>query len=98
MPYAIIAHDKPGHAARRAELRPAHLDYLARHTAKLLAAGPLLEEAGGTPSGSLIILDTEDRAEVEAFLAADPYTGGGLFESINVIPWRTVFLGGKRVA
>lgn len=98
MPYAIIARDKPGQAALRAELRPAHLDHLARHAAKLLAAGPLLDEAGGTPRGSLIILDTEDRAEVEAFLAADPYTGGGLFESVTVAPWRTVFLGGKRVA
>jgi uncharacterized protein YciI len=98
MPYAIIAQDKPGHAALRAELRPAHLDHLARHAAKLLAAGPLLDEAGDAPSGSLIILNAEDRAEVEAFLAADPYTQGGLFERVTVTPWRTVFLDGKRVA
>ena len=98
MPFLIIARDKPGAAARRAELRPAHLEHLDRHAARVLAGGAMLAEDGGTPCGSLIILDTDERAEVDAFLAADPYTRAGLFGEVEVRPWRKVFLAGKRVA
>ena len=58
MPFMIFARDKPGAAARRAELRPAHLEYLTGHTARLLAAGAMLGDDGATPCGSLILLDT----------------------------------------
>ena len=98
MPYAIIAKDKPGSTGLRAELRPAHVEHLTRHATKVLAAGPLLADDAATPIGSLIILDTEDRAELDAFIAADPYTEGGLFQSVTVMPWRKVILGGKRDA
>jgi uncharacterized protein YciI len=98
MPFMIIARDRPDSAPLRTELRPAHLAHLDRHAARLLAAGPLLGEDGGAPCGSLIVLDTDDRAEVDAFLAADPYTTGGLFAEVEVRPWRKVFLGGKKHA
>ena len=96
MPFMIHAKDKPGSAALRAELRAAHLEYLTRHAAKLLAAGAFMAEDGTTPIGSLLIVDGTDRAEVDAFLAADPYSKGGLFESVTVAPWRKVFLDGRK--
>jgi uncharacterized protein YciI len=96
MPFVIVARDRPGSATQRAELRPAHIEHLDRHAARLLAAGPLLGEDGGTPCGSLIVLDTEDRAEVDAFVAADPYTKGGLFAEVEIRPWRKVFLDGTK--
>lgn len=98
MPFVIHAKDKPGSAATRAERRPAHLDHLARHAAKLLAAGPLLADDGSSVIGSLIVLDMDDRAEVDAFIADDPYTQAGLFESVAVHGWRKVFLDGRRTA
>ncbi|MEK0083853.1 YciI family protein [Benzoatithermus flavus] len=96
MPHVIVALDKPGSASLRTELRPAHLEHLTRHAAKLLAAGPMLAEDGTTPVGSMIVLDSDDRAEVDAFIDADPYTKGGLFETVTVRPWRKVFLAGAR--
>jgi uncharacterized protein YciI len=98
MPFLIIARDKPGMAERRAELRPAHLEHLERHAAKLLAAGAMLAEDGTSAVGSLILFDSEDRAAVEMFLAADSFTAAGLFESVEIRPWRKVFLAGARTA
>lgn len=98
MPFMIFARDKPGAAARRAELRPAHLEYLTGHTARLLAAGAMLGDDGATPCGSLILVDTEDRAEAEAFVAGDPFTAGGLFAEVEIRPWRKVFFDGERLA
>lgn len=96
MAYLIIARDRPGSAALRGELRPEHLAHLDRHAAQILAAGPMLTEDGQSPCGSMIVLDSDDRAAVEAFLAADPYSKGGLFAEVELRPWRRVFLDGKR--
>ena len=96
MPFAIMALDKPGSGNVRTENRPAHLEHLDRHAAKLLAGGAVLADDAATPVGSLIVYDSEDRAEVEAFLAADPFTKAGLFASVSIYPWRKVFFGGRR--
>jgi uncharacterized protein YciI len=98
MPYAILAKDKPGSSVLRAELRPTHLEHLERHAAKLLAGGAVFADDGTTPVGSLIIFDSEDRGEVDRFMAADPFTKGGLFESVTVYPWRKVYLAGARAS
>ena len=45
MPYMIETWDKPDHGALRLDLRPAHLDYLERHKALLLACGAKLDES-----------------------------------------------------
>ena len=96
MPFAILALDKPGSGSVRTDSRPAHLDHLDRHAAKLLAGGAVLADDAATPVGSLIVYDSEDRAEVEAFLAADPFSKAGLFASVAIYPWRKVFLDGHR--
>ena len=96
MPFAIMALDKPGAGQVRADNRPAHLEHLDRFAAKLLAGGAVLADDGATPVGSLIVFDSEDRAEVEAFVAADPFTKAGLFASVSIYPWRKVFFAGAR--
>ncbi|MFC3126674.1 YciI family protein [Pseudoroseomonas globiformis] len=95
MPYMIQATDKPGTTALRQSTRPAHLKFLADNAAKLLACGALLDDATGEGIGSLYIVDTEDRAEAEAFIAADPFSGAGLFGETRVMRWRKAYLDGK---
>ena len=90
MPYAIIATDDPGKEALRRQHRQAHVQHLASNAHRLLAAGALLSEEGN-PTGSLIVVDTESRAEAEAFLAADPYASEGLFVTVQVVRWRKGF-------
>ena len=93
MPYAIITIDKPNSLARRNEHRAVHLDYLTANQDKLLAAGAKTDENGEGGYGGIIIVDTDDRAEAEAFIQNDPFTKAGLFSSIEVVRWRKAFLG-----
>ncbi len=91
MPYAIQTKDKPDHGYLRAELRDAHLAFLEANKGKLLAAGGLIGDDGTGGLGGILIVDTDDRAEAEAFIAGDPFTKAGLFESVTVTRWRKAY-------
>ena len=95
MPYAIITFDKPGSAKVRADTRDQHLVYLKENQHRLLAAGAMLQDDGGTGEGGVILLDTDVRDEAEAFIAGDPYTQAGLFEKVIVTRWRKAFFDGR---
>jgi hypothetical protein len=97
VPYAIITRDKPNSLHLRNETRAEHLDYLTRHQDKLLAAGAQVDDAGQGGYGGIIIVDTEDRAEAEAFIRDDPFTKAGLFAGIEVVRWRKAFFDKKRL-
>jgi uncharacterized protein len=88
MLFAIICRDRPGGAALRAELRPKHLDWAKAFHANIKLAGPFLSEDGQTMMGSMFIAEFESRSAAQAFNHADPYTQGGLFSSVEIIPWR----------
>jgi uncharacterized protein len=85
--FVITAFDRPGALELRLQVRPAHLDYLNGKTAQIKAAGPLLDE-NDQPIGSLLIIEADDRAAAEAFAAGDPYRGEGVFERVEIRPWR----------
>ena len=91
MPYACITFDKPNSLQLRTELREVHLAYLDENKHKLLAAGAKVDDEGQGGYGGIIIVDTDDRAEAEAFIHNDPFTKGGLFASIEVVRWRKAF-------
>jgi uncharacterized protein YciI len=85
--FFIYAVDKPDHVSVRLSTRPVHLEHLAAYKDRILVAGPTLND-DGQPIGSVFLVDFADRAAVEAFLAADPYSKAGLFESVTIKPWR----------
>ena len=91
MPYMIKTTDKPGTAALRTELRPAHLAYLKQHQSLILAAGAMLDDDGVSGTGGLILVDTDDRAVAEAFIDNDPFTRGQLLAATEVVRWRKAF-------
>ena len=86
MLFALINTDRPASLDLRMATRPSHLAWLADQQGKIVSGGALLGPAG-QPAGSLIVIDAADRAEAEAFAAADPYTKAGLFESSVVRPF-----------
>jgi uncharacterized protein YciI len=88
MLFVIIGHDGPDGAALRPKIRPAHLENLRplHRAGKLKIAGPFTDG-----SGSLIIVDMESEAEARAFANSDPYVKGGVFERVEVKPFRQVF-------
>jgi uncharacterized protein len=95
MPYVIETWDRQDHQSVRAQARPAHLDFLAKHAARLLACGAKLDDDGADLGGGLYVLDTENRAEAERFIAADPFNAAGLFERVIITRWRKAYLDGR---
>ncbi len=86
--FALICTDKPGHLETRKANREAHLAYIA-DTGVVLQAGPFLNPSGEM-SGSLLILDTSDRAAAEAWAKHDPYAKAGLFADVRIEEWKRV--------
>jgi uncharacterized protein len=97
MPYAIQTKDKPGSASVRAATRAAHLEYLTARKDMLLAAGALIDDDGTGGHGGILIIDTDDRAKAERFVAEDPFTQAGLFEQVTVTRWRKAFFNKERL-
>jgi uncharacterized protein YciI len=95
LPYLIETFDKPGHAHVRTAARDEHLRYLDRNKNLLLACGAKLTEDESTATGGLYILDVEDRAAAETFIAADPFTAVDLFERVEIMRWRKAFFDFK---
>ena len=85
--FVMICLDKPNSLDLRMATRPAHLAYAGAHSGKVKLGGPILD-AKGDMAGSLLIFDTEDAAEVQAFTDADPYALAGLFGKVEILPFK----------
>jgi uncharacterized protein YciI len=92
MLFVIIGHDGPDGAALRPKVRQAHLDNLQPlvDAGKVVISGPFTDG-----SGSLFILEMESEAEAIAFAQSDPYLQRGVFERVEVKPFRKVFPKGS---
>lgn len=84
---ALIARDKAGALQTRLDNRAAHLAYI-EETGVVSQAGPLLD--GDAMIGSLVVLDVEDLAAAQNWADNDPYAKAGLFQSVELIPWKKV--------
>ena len=89
MLFAAICLDKPGSLDLRLATRPAHLDFLNAHAARIKLGGPFLD-AEERPIGSRLILECADLRAAQALLDEDPYARAGLFASVEVKPFKRV--------
>lgn len=87
MLFVIIGHDGPDGARLRPSVRPAHLANLKPllEQGRMVIGGPFTDG-----SGSLMIVDMGSQAEAEEFARNDPYMKHGVFERIEVRPFRKV--------
>nr|TFG54188.1 MAG: YciI family protein [Hyphomicrobiales bacterium] len=86
--YVIICIDRPDSLPLRMATREAHLAYVKATTlVQFKLGGPFLSE-DGTMNGSMLIVEADDRNKVDAFVKNDPYGMAGLFESVEVRPWK----------
>ena len=86
MLYVLTCKDKINSEELRKEVRSNHLHYLEDFDIKL--AGPLLSDDQQMMIGSLILLECDDKEAAEAFASNDPYNTAGLFESVEISPFR----------
>ncbi len=87
MLFVIIGHDGPSGAALRPSVRPRHLEYVGpvAKAGKMVIGGPFTDG-----SGSLIIVDMDSEAAALEFARNDPYVREGVFERVEVKPFRKV--------
>jgi uncharacterized protein YciI len=95
--YAIEGHDAPGSLAARRAARSDHLARLValRDAGRLLLAGPCpaidAEDPGPAGfSGSIVIAEFESLEAARAWADADPYVAAGVYERVDVRPFRQV--------
>jgi uncharacterized protein len=87
MLFALICTDNPGSLDIRMKARPDHLAFLEKLGTNLKAAGPFLGD-DDKPTGSLVIINAENKIEAQAIAAEDPYSIAGLFASVEIKPWK----------
>ena len=89
MLFAALCYDKPGALDLRLATRAEHLAFLDKHAAQVKLGGPFLDTAD-KPVGSLLIIDCVDEAAARKLLAEDPYAQAGLFDRVELRPWKHV--------
>jgi len=97
MLYAIIGDDAPDSLENRLAARPAHLARLdaLQQDGRLVLAGPFPAIDSPNPgpagfSGSLIVAEFESLEAARTWAEADPYVSAGVFERVNVKPFKKV--------
>ena len=83
MQFIIKAYDGAGMLEKRMEVRPRHLEGMARLGSHVICAGGLLDEEGKM-KGSALVMDFDDRIELDAYLASVPYVQDHVWEKIEV--------------
>ena len=71
MQFIIKAYDGEGMLEKRMEVRPRHLEGMARLGSHVICAGGLLDEEGKM-KGSALIMDFADRNELDEYLSNEP--------------------------
>jgi hypothetical protein len=89
--YAVICFDRPDSAALRDTHRAAHQEFLKANSERIVFGGPLKHSADGPSTGALIVVNCATRQEAEAFIGADPFYRGGVYESVSVRAFKQVF-------
>lgn len=73
---------------RRGPYRDGHLELAQRYkdAGKLVSAGAL----GKPTHGAMFVFRVDDPAEIEAYVAEDPYVANGIVTGHRVVPWTVV--------
>lgn len=97
MLYAIVGIDVPESLSARLSVRPAHVARLhaLRDTGRMILAGPFpsidsIDPGPAGFSGSLIVAEFASLQDAQAWADADPYITAGVYEKVDVRPFRQV--------
>src|SRR5690348_1772400 len=89
--WVVTAHDGGDAEAlkRRMAARPKHLEQIAPRVERgeIIIGGALLNEAGEMV-GSVSVVEFATQAELDQWLATDPYVTEGVWQRIEVRPFR----------
>jgi uncharacterized protein YciI len=97
MLYAIISQDVENSLEKRLAARPAHVERLQqlKQLGRLILAGPHpsidSEDPGAAGfTGSLVVAEFNSLADAQLWADSDPYITAGVYQSVNVKPFKKV--------
>ena len=93
--FSFYCRDDEVHGAqRRAETRPAHLDWIGRLGERVRMAGPLISE-DGRMIGSLCLIEAGSLEDARLLAKEDPYARAGVFADVQITETKWVLGAGK---
>ena len=95
MQFIIKAYDGPNMLDKRMEVRPQHLEGMAKLGRRIVCAGGLTDGQGKL-KGSAVIVDFDDEAGVKEYLAHEPYVVAGVWQDITCEPLNVVLVNGEK--
>ena len=96
MQFIIMAYDGEDMLDKRMEVRPQHLEGMAKLGKHVVCAGGLVDEEGNL-IGSALVMEFNDRAEVGEYLENEPYVKAGVWQKIKVEQMNVVIMNGEKV-
>jgi hypothetical protein len=94
--WMIIAWDRAGQAAARADNVAAQKQYATALGERLIGYGRLVSDDGSATLATTWFVQLDDRAAAEGFVADDPLSRAGVYEKVDIRRWSNSFL--KRAA
>ena len=83
MQFIVKAYDGEGMLDKRMEVRPRHLEGIERIKEHVICAGGLLDDEGNM-KGSVLIMEYENREQLDEYLANEPYVQEKVWQKIEV--------------
>ena len=81
--FVIKAYDGEGKLDKRMEVRPHHFEGMEKMKEHILCAGGMLDK-DGKMMGSLLVMEFENRAQLDEYLSNEPYVVEHVWERIEV--------------
>ena len=94
--WAIYCWDAAGVVKLRRALQAEQNAYVKGLSERVIGYGHFVSDDGGETLGTSYFMQLDDRAAVDAFLAAEPLNKAGLYQQVEVHRWSNSF--GKRAA
>ena len=95
MQFIVKAYDGEGMLEKRMAVRPRHLEGMRKLGNQSICAGGRLD-GEGRMKGSVLVMEFEDRAALDAYLASEPYVTEGVWEKIEAEPMNVVLVQGEK--
>ena len=94
MLFVVFCVDKPFSTALRSLTRDEHVKFVAGAGEMVRVAGPLMSDDGARMTGSMLIIEAESLEAAHEWQATDPYEKAGLFDLVDIRPWKCTYENG----
>ncbi len=93
--FLINARDKAGALDLRLANRSDHLAWAGAYGEQVAMAGPVFAEDGESMIGSTFVIAFDSLDAAKDWATADPYAKAGLFERVEIAPFKWLLGAGK---